>query len=147
MFDRFDDNPQVNNGCYPTYKKPKEDSWYGKPSPRLEGNTIYWYYGNVFSIDFEVTGQIYLDSEFTDIDNFLANKTVKFYLTNSRNEEVLSKTYDNLTNNIVTFSINPEESDHLKRGTYNIRMDIIGEDPDTLITTVLGGSSYQVVVE
>lgn len=147
MFDRFDNNPQVNNGCYPIYKTPKEDCWYGKPSPRFEDGIIYWYYGNVFTIEFEVEGQIYSDGEYSDIDNFLSNKEVNIIINNSKNEVMLTKNYTNLTNNIIPFSINPEESDYLKRGTYSMNIEVVGESPETLITTILGGSSYQVIVE
>ena len=151
IFDSYD-NPVVYPSSTPTYPSipnvTPRDPWMSKPSPRKDGDTIYWYYGDIIQLPIEIIGQIYLDEsqEWVEIADFLVGRTVVVTLIDFRGDIRYEKEHTNLTTNVVDFILEEEDSKQVLKGNYTLKLAVYDVD-GSLIKILVADSQYTIVVE
>jgi hypothetical protein len=151
IFDSYD-NPVIYPPSGPKYPHiPQFEArspWMSKPSPRMEGNTIYWYFGDVIHLPIEVKGQMYLVDEkiWIDIEDFLVGKTVVVTLVDFRGNKLYEQEHKDIESNVVNFVLEENDSKQVSKGSYSLRLAVYGLNGE-LIKILIGDSQYTIVVE
>ena len=151
LFDNYD-APVIyppEKPSYPTLPHlENRNPWMSKPSPRLDEDTIYWYYGDNIHLPMEIVGQVYFVDEhkWIDLDNFLVDKNVVVSLMDFRGNLMYEKEHKELESNIVNFVLMEEDSKKVPKGTYTLKIAVYNLDEE-LIKILVADSQYKIIVE
>lgn len=137
MFKGFDNNPQNMNpdNRDPLSKNnPIVSRTAASPFLTIDGTgkkVINWYQGESVKVNLKLTGKMLFpesDLEYIEIEDFLKDKLIEIKIQDFENESIWAKTYVNIENGIVPFTLKPSESKKLRKGKYKLELRVLSQD-------------------